>query len=437
MSGYDHVPARRRPAARQGDVRSTPGSTPALIGLQRLAGNAAVTRALQRRTEPGPGQSQGGHLPTHGTGQAKKAPPPPAGVAEHLVTAAEQADMPAVADTPALITEKSQILADRKARQEAAEQAAKEGKTVDPTTSQFTQAEKTRLAEIDRKLAARKKGDEEETLKANNITTGHRAWFAEIQTFSFLEHDIICHRLLAERLDAAQKALANETPPTNGWFGHAHSLRGPGESLHSFGLAIDIDGGRNPYLVDPDAANARFVEPVTRSRPIADIIDRAMLLVEGKTAAEAKVRSRPDNPDKDARAMASYDKLQTASSALETYLKLDQADQRTALDDLIDNLSGKDSRDATKWTAQIKADRRTLQSLAPAKSWSQPETGFLHLDRRLVAALTSTAAGGLTWLGDDTIGSGRDIMHFDMRGLGPIRRIVKTAEGRTISLGNG
>ena len=100
-------------------------------------------------------------------------------------------------------------------------------------------------------------------------------------------------------------------------------------------------------------------------------------------------------------------------------------------------MAGKDSRTATAWVQQIKADRRTLAGHASPKDWNQPETGFLHLDRRLVSALTSSAGGGLTWLGDDTVGSGRDIMHFDMRGLGPIRRIVKTIEGQTISLGNG
>ena len=77
------------------------------------------------------------------------------------------------------------------------------------------------------------------------------------------------------------------------------------------------------------------------------------------------------------------------------------------------------------------------QVAGSGKSWSKPETGFLHLDRRLVQALTSTNGGGLTWLGDDTIGSGRDIMHFDMRGLGPIRRIAKSLEGKTVSLGSG
>jgi hypothetical protein len=79
-----------------------------------------------------------------------------------------------------------------------------------------------------------------------------------------------------------------------------------------------------------------------------------------------------------------------------------------------------------------------LREQAQPKNWTDPESGFLSLDRRLVAAMTSSAGGGLTWLGDDTIGSGRDIMHFDMRGPGPIRTIVKSLTGRPpVGLGRG
>lgn len=420
--------------------RRTASTVDLILDLQRAAGNAAVTLAIQRRTEPGVGQTQGGQLPTHNIPAGKAAAKPAAaapGVAEHLLTAAELADLPKVADTPALIAEYKQIYATLEARRAAAKQAAGRGETVDLATTQLSKDEAARIAEINRKLKARIKGDEEATLEANGIKTGHKAWFAEVTKVSFLGHDIICHRLLAERLKLAEDALKGQSPPPAGWFGHAHSLRKVGEGLHSFGLAIDIDGAINPYLVNPDAPNAKLVEGADRSRPIADIINRAMLLVEAKTAVETNFQARPAIADKDARAMASYDKLQTASNALTTYLKLDRDDQKATLDSKVVTLAGKDNRDAKKWSAQIKADRKKLQSLAPDKSWSAPESGFLHLDRRLVQALTSSTGGGLTWLGDDTIGSGRDIMHFDMRGLGPITRIVKSLEGKTISLGSG
>ena len=238
---------------------------------------------------------------------------------------AEVASMPSVGDTPALKAEYQQIKDAWKARVASAEAAEKAGQTVDQATKQLTPIEKERLAEIDKLMVLRKRGDEEETLKANGITTGTAAWFAEVTSTTFLNHSIICHRLLAERLKLAEQALANETPPAAGWFGGAHSLRKVGESLHSFGLAIDIDGGRNPYLVNPSAANARFVENPARSKAISDVIGRAQLLVEGTTPAEADFHTRPTNADKDARAMASYDKLQTASNSLATYFTLDTA----------------------------------------------------------------------------------------------------------------
>jgi hypothetical protein len=450
VTSRDRARIRRSPTP--GSAASEPtaaGEPPPLLRLQRLAGNAAVAAAVrdrivavdvQRRTEPGDGQTTGGVLPGQGgptpTRTARRAGPVP-GVAEHLMSDAELAAMPSVGDTPALKAEYQQIKDAWKARVATAEAAEKAGQTVDQATKQLTPVEKKRLAEIDKLMVLRKRGDEEETLKANGITTGTAAWFAEVTSTTFLNHSIICHRLLAERLALAEKALENETPPAAGWFGGAHSLRKVGESLHSFGLAIDIDGGRNPYLVNPSATNARFVENPARSKAISDVIGRAQLLVEGTTPAEADFHTRPTNADKDARAMASYDKLQTASNALATYFTLDTAAGRANLDARITALAGKDSRTAAAWVQQIKADRRTLDAQESAKSWNQPTTGFLHLDRRLVSALTSSAGGGLTWLGDDTVGSGRDIMHFDLRGLGPIRRIVKTIEGQTISLGNG
>ena len=307
MISHERAKSRRRasaaapgPPERQGSPASN------LTDLQQLAGNAAVMIAIQRRTEPGEGQSEGGYLPTHDIRAAKPAPTPP-GVAEHLVTTAELADMPAVGDAPALVAEFKQIKAALEARLAAAKQAEERGETVDPATKQFSKDEQSRIDEINRKLKARMKGDEEETLKANGITTGHKAWFAEVKTVKFLDHDIVCHRLLAERLQKAQDALKGQTPPEKGWFKNAHSLRKVGESLHSFGLAIDIDGDINPYLVNPDAANAKYVESAERSRPIADVINRAMLLVEAKTPAEADLQPRPENADKGARAMASYD----------------------------------------------------------------------------------------------------------------------------------
>ena len=433
----------QRSSQPHGDVDPHP-----VLELQRTVGNTAVTALLgrgaaaatvQRRTEPGEGSSQGGYLPHHEGPKpvAKPKETTAPGVAEHLMSAAETADLPSTADAPGLLAERKQIVAARAAREQAFDAAQARGESPDPATKSFTAEETTRIAEIDRLLRIRKKGDEEETLKANGVTTGHAAWFAEVKSYTFLGKSIVCHRLLYERLQRAENRLSGKPVPAGGWFTNVHSLRKVGESLHSFGLAMDIDGGRNPFLINPDAAHASLYERAATSRAIADVINRAILLVEARTPQEADFQSRPTDTDRNARAMASYDKVAQASASLKTYMTLDQADQRATLDRHVTALAGKDSRTAERWIATIRADRRTLTRLAEGKDWTQPTEGFMTLNRDLVEALTHSDGGGLTWLGDDTIGSGRDIMHFDMRGLGPIRKIVKSATKETVGLGSG
>lgn len=60
--------------------------------------------------------------------------------------------------------------------------------------------------------------------------------------------------------------------------------------------------------------------------------------------------------------------------------------------------------------------------------------GLLQLQRLAGNAVAAAAVQRRTEPGD---GQSTDIMHFNMRGLGPIRKIVKTVEGQTVSLGNG
>src|SRR2546423_4622423 len=74
------------------------------------------------------------------------------------------------------------------------------------------------------------------------------------------------------------------------------------------------------------------------------------------------------------------------------------------------------------WKKKIQTDKTTVTNIAGNKKWTNPQKGFLNLNKELVKAMTSSAGGGLTWLGDDTI-AGRDIMHFDTRGVGPIKGI--------------
>lgn len=53
--------------------------------------------------------------------------------------------------------------------------------------------------------------------------------------------------------------------------------------------------------------------------------------------------------------------------------------------------------------------------------------------------MTDSSGAGLTWLGDATTAMGRDIMHFDTRGLDSVhvRRIWNSTQGGSINIGEG
>jgi hypothetical protein len=169
------------------------------------------------------------------------------------------------------------------------------------------------------------------------------------------------------------------------------------------------------------------------------ILNRAFLLVLGRTEKEEAFGARPEGEGL-ARAEASYDKLTETSGALQTYFTLTKPENAKQLEDLVTALGAKDpfKGDVKKWRAKIAKDRTDLAGrggLGEAKKWSDPTKGFLDLPKRLVQALVDPDGGGLTWLGDDTIGAGRDVMHFDTRGVGPIRTIYK-AQGASKDAGS-
>ncbi|MFG1603757.1 M15 family metallopeptidase [Actinoplanes sp. NPDC049265] len=346
----------------------------------------------------------------------------------HALSEEQAKKVPAAADAPGLVAE-SRTIADRlKTTAKAISVGQAAGRDVTAELALKATDEK-RQKEIQELLHLRLVSDEEATLTANGITGGATAWFAEVTSVSFLGQTIQVHRRLAERLAIAEKELAALPTPPGGWITSTSSLRDPGQSLHSFGLAIDLNPGTNPWLFDPKKSRG------DNDQKIQDIIDRANLLVLGRTAAQEDFASRPAEADRDKRVEASYDKLQEASSALEKYFTLADPANAAALTALIN--AAATGRTAEQWTKAIAQDRKDLNALGGAKNWRDPTKGFLHLDKRLVKAMTNSAGAGLTWLGDDTIAAGRDIMHFDMRALGPIHRIVKSAANTTVGLGNG
>ncbi|PZS28267.1 MAG: hypothetical protein DLM59_15030 [Pseudonocardiales bacterium] len=405
-----------------GSARQSPSDD--MLGLQRTAGNRAVSDLLGGR--PVVQRHEGSE---------------PEIAAAHVVSSAEETDLPAVADAPALVTEQDELLTERKPLAARVKAAARNAPDV-AAADRVKQID-DRLVEIKQQLALRLKGDEAVTLEHNGYTGGTAAWFADVKTITFLGRPATVHKLLAERLAKVEKALKDLPVPPDGWVSETHStLRKPGQSLHSFGLAIDLNPLTNPFLVQP--TGQPIYEPTAWSGSIRDAIEHAALLVLARRADDEAFFTRPDVKDKDARVEASYDKIAEASDALKSYFTLTDADRRAELDTLVHAVKDKDPkhRSAEDWIKLIKADRQTVGSLAAPdrKNWSHPEHGFLNLDKRLVKAMTDSAGAGLTWLGDDTVSPGRDIMHFDMRGVGPITKIwnsVKGGRGGDTYLGGG
>jgi hypothetical protein len=407
---FERAAQRKQPAP--GSIR--PGSESAnrapqgtgrhpLLGLQNSAGNAAVAALIS------------------GAPVVQRRASTPS---EHFLSAADEKDLPAVEDAPGLVAELATL------NEEAAE--ARETKTA------LAPDKAARITEIRRLLNLRTIGDEAETLRRNSRKETAAAWFKEVKSVQFLGKSVYVHQLLAERLVMAEAALQSEAPPPDGWVREGHSgLREPGQGLHSLGLAIDLNPHTNPWLVNPDANYASSVEAPAQSRAVRDVIDRAVLLVTGQTPKEADLQSRPKVADRDARVEASYDKLAAASSALAQYFSLSE----DTIKPLVEGLGDKDKqkRSVAQWVKVIAADRATLDAKGAAKDWTNPEGGFLDLDKRLVKAMTDSSGAGLTWLGDATTAMGRDIMHFDTRGLDSVhvRRIWNSTQGGSINIGDG
>jgi hypothetical protein len=291
------------------------------------------------------------------------------------------------------------------------------------------------MDELDRILDIRLRGDEAETLRVNGVKDTLTQWFVDINDHPFLGKTARVHKSLWDRLKRAESELAKVQAPAGGWLHEEPStLRKPGEGLHALGLAIDLNAGTNPYLLNPAANTKPATDP---NRAIFDVIENAQLLVRGEVVSDTDFAARPAGADRLAKVDASYEKLKESSGALGQYFKLDADAQATALADRVRALGDKSTLTAEQWKAKIVADRATLKRVSGPKQWNSPTSGFLDLDKRLVQAMTSSAGAGLDWLGDDTIGGGRDIMHFDMRTLGPIYKVIRSAAGYPTGMGLG
>jgi hypothetical protein len=161
-------------------------------------------------------------------------------------------------------------------------------------------------------------------------------------------------------------------------------------SMHTFGLAVDLNYKGNPFL-----GNAGRLAP--------DIVKRATGLVLGNPIDLMKYIGE---------AKEAYATLTTASEALKTYLSYRDSGNLTELTDKVTRhtRSKGEPADIAGWLAQIEKDRKSLGGAKDFSGHRSPEEGFIDFDEAVVLALTGA---GLTWGG--TYARAKDIMHFDLR----------------------
>src|SRR5262249_39099893 len=148
-------------------------------------------------------------------------------------------------------------------------------------------------------------------------------------------------------------------------------------SMHTFGLAVDLNYKGNPFLGN---APGHIAPP---------IIKRATSLVLGRT-----INVMTDlGAAKDA-----YTDLTDASDALKTYLSYrEKANEKDLTDKVSKHIPLKgEPADVKGWLKQIESDAKALQSDPDFDKHKSAEEGFMDLNQSVVLALTGA---GLKWGG--------------------------------------
>jgi hypothetical protein len=234
-------------------------------------------------------------------------------------------------------------------------------------------------------------------------------WFGDVQQGTFLGVPLRVHKSLAGRLTTAETALVNDATVNPGranaqdlgrtlnMYASTSDLRQPAKavggtslSMHTFGLAVDLNYKGNPFI-----GNAGKLAP--------DVIRRATGLVLG-TPTEVTTNLGD--------AAASFTALKAASDALKTYLSYRDPANRAALTTAVTGHTAApgEPADVAGWLARIEQDHTELSAGGDFDKHKPPAEGFLDLDRSVVLALTGA---GLTWGG--TYPGAKDLMHFDLR----------------------
>jgi hypothetical protein len=190
-------------------------------------------------------------------------------------------------------------------------------------------------------------------------------------------------------------------------------------SMHSFGLAVDVEYTANPWILgNPDAP--------TSNESTRQACNRAALLAGGRV-----IDTAPPFLSGLARGgtAAAYDALRSLHLELVAYLGLagNAAAARThvarnaAVAGLMQPGESTDAA-AARWAEQARADLARLR--LPGSNFHprrDPLRGFLSLDRDLVIALRDS--GRLAWGAIDFGAQSGDVMHFDARPDG-VGRVV-------------
>jgi hypothetical protein len=242
---------------------------------------------------------------------------------------------------------------------------------------------------------------------------------------TFLGIGLRVHQLLAERLDSAQAALLGDAtvnpggadaatlggqlgmyPSTSDLRAPAPAVGGTSLSLHTFGLAVDLNYTGNPFMGNAGPASARVVKRAT-----------------------SLVNDSPVNiTDAGLGTKEAFEVLKGASDALVTYFSYRSKENRGALED---KLKGRVTRkgeptDEPGWLHQIEVDYKALDGRGDFANHNDPAKGFLDFQKSVVLALS---AAGLTWGG--TYNGPKDMMHFDLRNSGDAALVDKRRKEHT------
>jgi murein DD-endopeptidase MepM/ murein hydrolase activator NlpD len=272
----------------------------------------------------------------------------------------------------------------------------------------------------------------ENTLR--NAGTDSRRWDAGYQHRQFLgvsiQHGL--HQELADRLSLAEADLQTQFPSMNetqiaqqiqlntisGRRQVVNAAGGDKLSFHSFGLAIDINYSRNPFI-----GRSAIVSGAIGSSD--DVINR---IYQFMTSGEFHISVQQEGSVQEiyhryafaSQAFTNYFAMRGNTDAIRTFLAERGEIIGASVGELMNPWQEEDEARVQQIAVQIEADAQNPYLLADMQmtgSGPRPlELGFMDLSEQIVMALTGPA--GLFWGGE--YGSGKDLMHFDWR-MGTIR----------------